>query len=82
MRRDNAGAGDDDIYVYSSGGLAAVVGLGGSGRLHYWNGTFHDTGIAWVALYNDFEVAKKVNEALNKRRIGLSGGGSPTLARP
>lgn len=32
--------------------------------------------IAWIALYNDFEVAKRVNESLNKRRIGFSGMGS------
>lgn len=34
------------------------------------------TRIAWIALYNDFEVAKTVNEKLGKRRIGFSGGGS------
>ncbi len=34
------------------------------------------TGIAWIALYNDFEVAKTVNESLGKRRIGFSGMGS------
>jgi hypothetical protein len=34
------------------------------------------TKIAWVALYNDFEVAKTVNEKLGKHRIGFSGGGS------
>jgi len=34
------------------------------------------TGIGWIALYNDFEVAKTVNEALGKRRIGFSGMGS------
>jgi hypothetical protein len=35
------------------------------------------TEITWIALYNDFEVAKTVNEKLGKRRIGFSGGGSP-----
>ncbi|HET6467786.1 MAG TPA: hypothetical protein VFG43_05345 [Geminicoccaceae bacterium] len=35
------------------------------------------TKIAWIALYNDFAVAKTVNEKLGKRRIGFSGGGSP-----
>jgi hypothetical protein len=34
------------------------------------------SGIAWVALYNDFAVAKAVNEKLGKRRIGFAGGGS------
>ena len=34
------------------------------------------TGIEWVALYNDFEVAKTVNEKLGKMRIGFSGGRS------
>ena len=35
-----------------------------------------ETGIAWIALYNDFDVAKTVNEKLGKRRIGFSGMGS------
>jgi hypothetical protein len=34
------------------------------------------TGIGWIALYNDFEVAKTVNERLGKRRIGFSGMGN------
>lgn len=34
------------------------------------------TDTAWIALYNDFEVAKAVNEKLKKRRIGFSGMGS------
>jgi hypothetical protein len=33
------------------------------------------TQIAWIALYNDFAVAKAVNEKLGYRRIGYSGGG-------
>lgn len=33
------------------------------------------TGIAWIAFYNDFEVARTVNEALGQRRIGFSGMG-------
>jgi hypothetical protein len=33
------------------------------------------TDIAWIALYNDFEVARTVNERLGERRIGFSGGG-------
>jgi hypothetical protein len=32
------------------------------------------TKIAWAAIYNDFEVAKKVNETLGSRRIYFSGG--------
>ncbi len=27
--------------------LLATLGLGGSGRLHYWDGSFHDTAVAW-----------------------------------
>ena len=34
------------------------------------------TGIGWIALYNDFEVARTVNERLTKRRIGFSGMGN------
>ncbi len=33
------------------------------------------TKIEWVAFYNDFEVAKTVNEKLGKIHIGFSGGG-------
>lgn len=33
------------------------------------------TQIAWIAIYNDFEVAKTVNEKLGHHRIGFSGGG-------
>jgi len=32
------------------------------------------TGIAWIALYNDFEVIKTVNERLHKHRLGFAGG--------
>ena len=32
--------------------------------------------IAWIVLYNDFAVAREVNEQLGKRRVGYSGGGS------
>jgi hypothetical protein len=32
------------------------------------------TGIAWIALYNDFEVIKTVNERLGKHRLGFAGG--------
>jgi hypothetical protein len=34
------------------------------------------TAIEWIALYNDFEVARKVNEKIGKHRIGFSGAGS------
>jgi hypothetical protein len=35
--------------VESYGGtLVATIGLGGSGRLHYWDGTFHDTAVTWA----------------------------------
>ena len=43
-----ATAGDDDIYLYTNGALAATIGLGSSGRLHYWNGAFQDTAVAWT----------------------------------
>lgn len=33
-------------------------------------------GIVWIALYNNFDVAKAVNEKLGKRRVGFSDGGS------
>lgn len=39
------------------------------------NRASESTGIAWFALYNDFEVIKTVNETLGKRRIGFAGGG-------
>jgi hypothetical protein len=48
FRRTTANPGDDDLYLYRNGALAATVGLGNSGRLHYWDGTFHDTAIAWT----------------------------------
>lgn len=32
-----------------------------------------DKGISWIALYNDFEVAKTVNEKLGQIRVGFSG---------
>lgn len=35
------------------------------------------TGIAWVAYYNDFEVAREINEALGQVRVGFSGAGTP-----
>jgi hypothetical protein len=41
-----------------------------------------ETGIAWTAYYNDFSVAKEVNEHIGWRRIGFSGGGGPANARP
>jgi hypothetical protein len=40
------------------------------------------TGMAWTAYYNDFSVAKEVNEQIKARRIGFSGGGSPATAAP
>jgi hypothetical protein len=33
------------------------------------------TGMEWVAYYNDFEVAKNVNEKLGGLHVGFSGGG-------
>jgi len=41
-----------------------------------------ETGISWTAYYNDFAVAKEVNEQLGWRRIGFSGGGGPAHAAP
>ena len=28
--------------------MVATIGLGGSGRLHYWDGVFHDTAVTWA----------------------------------
>jgi hypothetical protein len=41
-----------------------------------------ETKIAWVAFYNDFEVAKEVNENLGKMHVGFSGGGGPKTGNP
>ncbi|HKN54608.1 MAG TPA: hypothetical protein VJX66_19060, partial [Amycolatopsis sp.] len=41
-----------------------------------------ETNIGWLALYNDFAVAKEVNEQIGEFRIGFSGGGSPIKAPP
>jgi len=38
--------------------------------------------IGWVAWYNDFSVAKEVNEAVGEFRIGFSGGGGPPNPPP
>ena len=40
------------------------------------------TGIAWTAYYNDFGVAKEVNEQVRYQRVGFSGGGSPANPTP
>jgi len=48
LRRAVAGPGDHDLYLYTNGTLVATIGLGGSGRLHYWDGTFHDTAVTWA----------------------------------
>jgi hypothetical protein len=40
------------------------------------------TNVAWVAFYNDFEVAKEVNETLGKMHVGFSGGGGPKTGNP
>jgi hypothetical protein len=40
------------------------------------------TQIAWIAYYNDFEVAREVNERIGKFRVGFSGAGTPYGARP
>jgi hypothetical protein len=49
LRRQSLSAGDTEIYLYGNGTLLATLGLGGSGRLHYWDGTFHDTSVSWTA---------------------------------
>jgi subtilisin family serine protease len=48
VQRPTATAGDDDIYLYTNGALAATIGLGSSSRFHYWNGAFQDTAVAWT----------------------------------
>src|SRR5262249_19380183 len=48
MRRASTSSGDEDLYLYSNGALLATIGLGGSGKLHYWDGTFHDTPASWA----------------------------------
>ncbi|MFN2496352.1 MAG: hypothetical protein ABR608_10675 [Pseudonocardiaceae bacterium] len=40
------------------------------------------TEIAWIAYYNDFDVAREVNERIGKVRVGFSGAGTPYGARP
>jgi hypothetical protein len=37
---------------------------------------------AWVAFYNDFEVARQVNEKLRMRRVAFSGAGTPRDPQP
>jgi hypothetical protein len=37
--------------------------------------------MAWVAFYNDFEVAKTVNEKLGGLHAGFSGGGHPPFQK-
>jgi hypothetical protein len=51
MRASNTGTGDYDLYVYgdSQSTLALVVGLGGNGFFHYWNGSFVDTEVTYSA---------------------------------
>jgi hypothetical protein len=41
-----------------------------------------ETDIAWTAYYNDFTVAKQVNEQIGWRRVDFSGGGGPRNATP
>jgi hypothetical protein len=48
LQRVSTSPGDDDIYLYTNGTLVGTVGLGGSGRLHYFDGSFHDTAVAWT----------------------------------
>ena len=36
-----------------------------------------ETNIGWLALYNDFDVAKQVNEHIGGFRVAFAGGGSP-----
>src|SRR5262249_23098296 len=49
LRRESSGPGLDDIYFYGPGGtLLGLAGLSSSGRLHYWDGTDHDTAVSWV----------------------------------
>jgi len=65
LRRDSTSSGSDDIYFYGANGtLVGLVGLSGSGRFHYWDGTDHDTGIAWTAgswyrLHATFDAAQQ-----------------------
>jgi hypothetical protein len=41
-----------------------------------------ETQIGWLAWYNDFSVAKEINEWVGQYRIGFSGGGSPRNPSP
>lgn len=49
MRRTTS-TGNFDMYVYNDAGtLTLVVGLGNSGKFHYWNGSFYDTAVDFSA---------------------------------
>jgi hypothetical protein len=48
MRRTSSPAGDYDIYLYGGSALTCVGGLGRDGEFHYWNGSFHTTGVPWA----------------------------------
>ncbi|MHC5182883.1 MAG: DUF2341 domain-containing protein, partial [Planctomycetota bacterium] len=64
MRASNTNTGDYDIYVYgdSQSTLGFVVGLGGNGYFHYWNGSFVDTAVTysadtWYLVEAEFDTA-------------------------
>lgn len=63
MRRTTASTGHFDIYLYQqTGTLNAVIGLGGAGFFHYWDGAFHDTAVSfsadtWYLVTAEFDVA-------------------------
>jgi hypothetical protein len=72
IKASNTSTGDYDLYVYgdSQSSLALVVGLGGNGVFHYWNGSFTDTAVAyssdtWYQVQIDFNtVSDKYNFAV------------------
>lgn len=48
MRRGAYTATTDDYDIYLYGGqLSCVAGLGRFGNFHYWDGSFHSTGVSW-----------------------------------
>jgi len=47
MRRESTSEGDYDLYIYGGSSLACVAGLGRDGDFHYWDGSFHGTGVYW-----------------------------------
>ena len=88
MRRPPTNGVDLDIYFYY-GGLTAVVGLGGNGNFHYWNGAFQNTGVAYTAntwylvtislngtthLYDYVVYNENLTEMVRVNGISLAGG--------